>query len=122
MTSLFSLWIGSQLSIYEKLTLMSAKKYDYDFTLYCYGEIKVPEGIRIADANQIIPFSEVRKINNSFASFSNRFRYKVQKCIIRLALGRLTYCFQGKIGIIWIKKPRMLAQFIYGWIFSSGSV
>jgi hypothetical protein len=77
MARVFSLWIGSQLSIYEKITLVSAQRFGHEFTLFCYEPIEVPDGIIIADANDIIPIDQVRKINNSFASFSNQFRYMV---------------------------------------------
>lgn len=72
----FSLWIGPKLSIYEKLTLASAIKFQHVFTLFCYEPIDVPSGIIMADANEIIPREQIQKVNNSFAAFSNNFRYR----------------------------------------------
>ena len=77
MARIFSLWVGSNLSVYEKLTLASALKHNHDFTLFSYEPLEVPTGIIIADANLVIPKSEIKQINQSFASFSNRFRYTV---------------------------------------------
>jgi len=77
MAHVFSLWIGSPLSIYEKLPLISAQRFGHKFTLFCYESIEVPDGIIVADANNIIPMNQIRKVNNSFASFSNQFRYRV---------------------------------------------
>jgi len=77
MAHVFSLWIGSPLSVYEKLTLISAQRFGHIFTLFCYESIEVPDGIIVADANNIIPMNQIKNVNNSFAAFSNTFRYKV---------------------------------------------
>jgi len=83
-----ALWIGSELSKLELLTLHSFLAQGHVFRLWTYQEIKtpLPQGIRLADANEIIPADKVfnyKKINKyghgkgSYAGFSDIFRYKM---------------------------------------------
>ena len=78
-----SLWIGDSFSNIEKMSASSFVKQGHEYHLYCYKEIKnVPENIKIIDANEIIPESEIFSYQvgigkGSYSAFSNIFRYKL---------------------------------------------
>lgn len=84
------LWIGSELSPLELLTLHSFTRHGHAFHLWVYEQPtnKLPVGVILQDANSIIPSNEVycRKYEDpkhkigkgSFGSpFSDLFRYKL---------------------------------------------
>lgn len=82
------LWIGSQLSLLELLTLSSFVQNGHEFHLWLYEEInqKLPRGVIIKNANEIIDKERVFKYKNetisgigkgSYAGFSDVFRYKL---------------------------------------------
>ncbi len=73
-----ALWIGGSLSFIEQLCLVSFRDVGHDVTLYTYGEVKnVPEGIEIADGNEILPMDSplVHTRTGSPAPQADRFRY-----------------------------------------------
>jgi hypothetical protein len=74
-----SLWVGDEISNVERLCLQSFIKNGYDFHLFTYGEIKeLPKGVKICDANSIIPKSEVFTFyGGSYAGFADWFRYEL---------------------------------------------
>ena len=75
-----SLWIGDELSIMEKLAIVSFLKNGHPFHLYAYKEIKgAPHDVMINDANRIIPAEKIFKYRDydSYAGFANLFRYKL---------------------------------------------
>jgi len=83
-----SLWIGTELSPIELLTIQSHLAQGHVFRLWTYDQIitPLPEGVMLADAAEIIPFKEVfsyRHTNafghgkGSYAGFSDIFRYKL---------------------------------------------
>jgi hypothetical protein len=82
------LWIGNELSLLELLTLVSFVTHGHEFQLWVYGELStvIPAGVKLKDANQIIPESQVfrYKHSNQFghgkgsvSGFSDIFRYKL---------------------------------------------
>jgi hypothetical protein len=80
MANFGSLWIGNPLSKVEQTALSSFIYYNHSFTLFVYDmEMKVPNGIIKEDANQIIPESEIFKVQNSYGPFADMFRYKMIK-------------------------------------------
>ena len=78
-----SLWIGNSISILEKLSMRSFIHHGNKYHLYTYNEIKdLPEGVKVFDANEILPEEEVFCYQTpagkgSYAAFSNYFRYKL---------------------------------------------
>lgn len=72
-----TLWIGSELSNLERLSISSFIRDEHEFHLYTYGEVSnVPEGVVYKDANEIIPQSEVfRHKKGSYAIFADWFRW-----------------------------------------------
>jgi mannosyltransferase OCH1-like enzyme len=74
------LWIGSELSIMEQLSIASFLQNGHDYHLYVYDEVKnVPAGTVIRDANEILPASRIFQYKHqaSYAGFANFFRYKL---------------------------------------------
>tara|TARA_R110002020_G_scaffold133235_3_gene297323 strand:- start:25212 stop:25955 length:744 start_codon:yes stop_codon:yes gene_type:complete len=78
-----SLWVGKEISTIEKLSMASFIHNSNDYHLYAYNEIKdLPDGIKLCDANEILPEKEVFCYQTSigkgsFSAFSNYFRYKL---------------------------------------------
>jgi len=78
-----SLWIGTELSIMERLSMESFIYHGNPYHLYAYNDIKgIPDGVKIFDANSIMPEEEVfcyqtAAGKGSFSAFSNFFRYKL---------------------------------------------
>ena len=72
-----SLWIGERLSTMERLSLSSYLYYGEDFHLYTYDKCEgIPEGTKVMDANEIVPFTDIEKFQN-LANFSDWFRYNL---------------------------------------------
>ncbi|BAP55651.1 hypothetical protein THII_1354 [Thioploca ingrica] len=75
-----SLWIGKKLSSMEQLSITSFLRNGHSFHLYVYDEVAgIPPKTIIKDANQIVPANKIFKYknNNSYAGFSNLFRYQL---------------------------------------------
>ena len=75
-----SLWIGDTLSTMEELCISSFLYHGHSFHLYTYNYIKnIPDGTTVLDANEIIPSEMIFKYkdHDSYAGFSNLFRYKL---------------------------------------------
>ncbi|MEO8495200.1 MAG: glycosyltransferase [Planctomycetota bacterium] len=74
------LWIGSELSVMERLSISSFLANGHPFDLYVYSDLpNVPDGTTIRDANEIMPSSSIFRYreNGSYAGFSNFFRYEL---------------------------------------------
>jgi hypothetical protein len=74
------LWIGSELSVMEQMSIASFLANGHSYHLYVYDAIKnVPEGATLLDAGEILPSSRIFKYKRyqSYAGFSNYFRYKL---------------------------------------------
>ena len=73
----FSLWIGTTLTLLEQTCINSFLEKGTVFILYIYDNLEnVPEGTLIRDANNVVPFSEYSKYDNP-SYFSNLFRYNL---------------------------------------------
>lgn len=74
------LWIGSELSVMEQLSISSFLHNGHDYHLYVYDDLKyIPAGTVIMDASKILPSSRIFQYKHrpSYAGFSNFFRYKL---------------------------------------------
>ena len=74
------LWIGSELSVMERLSISSFLANGHSFDLYAYSDLaNVPAGTEIRDANEIMPASSIFRYrdNGGYAGFSNFFRYEL---------------------------------------------
>ena len=73
-----SLWIGAELSTLEVLCCQSFIKCGHIFHLYTYEEVKnIPKGVKVIDAEKILPFEELKMIQKDQLPFSDIFRYKM---------------------------------------------
>jgi Glycosyltransferase sugar-binding region containing DXD motif len=74
------LWVGNRLSVMEQLSIRSFLANGHDYHLYAYEQIDgLPVGTVIKDANEILPASAIFRYadHDSFAGFSNFFRFKL---------------------------------------------
>ncbi len=74
------LWIGSELSVMEQLSISSFLLNGHDYHLYVYDDVKnIPVGTVLMDASEILPPSCIFQYKRvpSYAGFSNFFRYKL---------------------------------------------
>lgn len=74
------LWIGSELSVMEQLSIASFLLNGHEYHLYVYDEMKnIPAGTVIRDAGEILPASMIFQYKHfaTYAGFANFFRYKL---------------------------------------------
>jgi FkbM family methyltransferase len=75
-----SLWVGSQLPLLQKVCLSSFAHYGHEIYLYVYDDtIEVPPGVIKRNASEIIDESEIFLVENTYAGFSDLFRYRMIK-------------------------------------------
>jgi hypothetical protein len=75
-----SLWVGRRLSTMERLCISSFLYQGYPFHLYVYEETEgIPPGTVVRDGNTVLPSSRIftYKEHQTYAGFSNFFRYKL---------------------------------------------
>jgi hypothetical protein len=83
--AIHSLWIGTDFSLLEILTMKSFIDHGYNFNLWAYSselKNKVPGGVVVRDANEILPESRIFFYKNkgdcrrgAVGGFSDLFRY-----------------------------------------------
>lgn len=74
------LWIGTELSVMEQLSVTSFLANGHEYHLYVYDEMRnVPLGTVVKDACEILPASSIFQYKHqaSYAGFANFFRYKL---------------------------------------------
>ena len=72
------LWIGGDLSNMERLSIMSFLKNGHEYHLYTYDAVgRIPGGVVVKDANEIIPREELFLVRGGYSSFSDFFRWKL---------------------------------------------
>jgi hypothetical protein len=74
------LWIGSDLSAMEQLSIASFLRNGHEYHLYGYDNLgNVPPGTIVKDGREILPASMIfqYKEHKSYSAFSNFFRYKL---------------------------------------------
>jgi mannosyltransferase OCH1-like enzyme len=74
------LWIGSGLSVMERLSIISFLRNGHEYHLYTYNDLPhVPDGVVIKDANRVLPASAIFQYKDrpSYAGFANYFRYQL---------------------------------------------
>src|SRR5215207_9094142 len=74
------LWIGPELSVMERLSAASFMAHGHEYHLYVYDDVRrVPAGVRLRDANEILPASMIFQYSHSksYAGFANHFRYQL---------------------------------------------
>lgn len=73
------LWIGSELSPIEKLSIASFLANGHQYHLYTYGDVKgIPKGAIKKDGNSILPEKNIFvNKQGSYSPFSNWFRWEM---------------------------------------------
>ncbi|ETW92904.1 MAG: hypothetical protein ETSY1_41610 [Candidatus Entotheonella factor] len=74
------LWVGTELSVMEQLSISSFLHHGHPYHLYVYEEVKnIPHGTVVRDANDILPASMIFQYKDfpTYAGFANFFRYKL---------------------------------------------
>lgn len=74
------LWVGTELSVMEQLSVASFLRNGHEYHLYVYDDIKnIPAGTVIRDASEILPASRIFQYKDfpTYAGFANFFRYKL---------------------------------------------
>jgi len=74
------LWIGSELSALERLSIASFLDHGHEYHLYAYGDVRnVPDGTTLKDGGEILHESLIFQYqeHKSFSAFANFFRYKL---------------------------------------------
>lgn len=75
-----TLWLGSNLSLYEQLSLRSFSRSGIAVTLYVYEDVAdIPLGVNVVDGSSIVLKKHVFRNPDSpsYAMFSNLFRYEM---------------------------------------------
>jgi hypothetical protein len=79
--SVYSLHIGRPLNLWERCSLQSFADQGHEITLYAYGPLDVPEGVKLGDASDIISSKEKDAFfavaPGLVALFSDLFRYEM---------------------------------------------
>ena len=74
------MWVGTELSTMEQLSINSFLQNGHDYHLYAYNELAgVPRGTVIRDAAEILPPSAIFQYRDrpSYAGFADVFRFKL---------------------------------------------
>jgi len=102
-----TLWVGSKLSILERVCLNSFLVHGHDVVVYSYDDdLNVPLGVILKDAGDIIPESHLFKFCNSYSAFANLFRYKM--------LLEQGGCWIDT-DLICLKPMDIESRYIFGW-------
>jgi hypothetical protein len=73
-------WHGSDLSVWEHISLRSFLDVGHEVEVYAYDDVSVPAGVKLCDAEEILPRRNAFSYREgwakgSFAACSNQFRY-----------------------------------------------
>lgn len=75
-----SLWVGNPMTKIQEISLSSFIYHGHELTLYVYDmDMKVPEGVVKANASLIMDESEMFLVQDTYAAFSDLFRYRMIK-------------------------------------------
>jgi len=111
-----SLWVGQPLSRAHKVALKSFVYFGHSIKLYVYDmDLKVPAGVVKADANEIVPESDIFIHYGKLASFADYFRYKMiaktgEMWVDADTICLSTYFFEDKEYVFIEEKPNFYAQ------------
>lgn len=77
MTQVAMLWVGSELSGIQQLSMRSFLYHGHSVTLFVYDPIKAPDGVEIMDGSLIMPREAIFQSHETFSAFSDVFRYQL---------------------------------------------
>jgi hypothetical protein len=94
MANVSMMWVGNPLTEVQRLSMRSFLHHGHDVTLYLYDDRQVPDGVRVADANGIVPESAVFLSHDTFAAFSDLFRYRLLRTTDTIWVDADTLCLR----------------------------
>ena len=72
------MWVGDSMTKIQEISLSSFIYHGHEVSMFVYNKkLKVPRGIIKLDANEIISESDVFTVKNTYAAFSDVFRYQM---------------------------------------------
>jgi hypothetical protein len=71
------LWFHNPLTGVQRLSIRSFLHHGHDVTIFTYGHLEAPDGVKFADAGEIISEDKIFTSHGSFAAFSDVFRYRL---------------------------------------------
>ena len=77
MAQVAMLWFHNPMTAIQRLSIRSFLHYGHEVTIFTYGEIEAPKGVKFADAGEILSEDKIFLSHDSFAAFSDVFRYKM---------------------------------------------
>lgn len=83
MVTFQAFWHGPDLTVFHRACMRSFTRFGHGYDLYCYEPLDVPVGVRLMDANAIIPEDELFYFDNDetgrrdLGPFSDLFRFKL---------------------------------------------
>lgn len=87
MTSFGTLWVGNPMTKVQEISLSSFVYHGHDLTIFLYDtNIKVPPGVKKEDAREIMSEDRIFLVKDTYASFSDLFRYHMI----------------NKTGLVWV--------------------
>jgi len=75
MAKIAMLWFGNPMTGVQRLSIRSFLHHGHDVTLFTYGAIEAPDGVSFADAGEFVSEDKLFKSHDSYAAFSDIFRY-----------------------------------------------
>jgi len=77
MAKIAMLWFHNPMTGVQRLSIRSFLHHGHEVTVFTYGAIDAPDGVKFADAGEIISEDKIFKSHDSFAAFSDVFRYRL---------------------------------------------
>jgi hypothetical protein len=77
MASIAMLWFHNPMTAIQRLSIRSFLNHGHSVTVFTYGDLKVPKGAILGDANEFMKEQEIFIANGSYAAFADIFRYKM---------------------------------------------
>lgn len=77
MAQVAMLWFGNPMTAIQRLSIRSFLHYGHEVTIFTYGQIEAPSGVKFADAGEIIGQDKIFLSHDSYAAFSDVFRYRM---------------------------------------------
>lgn len=77
MAKIAMLWFDNPMTGVQRLSIRSFLHHGHSVTVFTYGTIEAPDGVQFADAGEILPREAIFKSHDSFAAFSDVFRYNL---------------------------------------------
>lgn len=111
-----SLWVGKPLTRAHNVALKSFIYYGHSLKLYVYDmDLEVPPGVVKADANEIVPESDIFVHYGRLAAFSDYFRFKMVSKTNKMWVDADTIClseyfFEDKEYVFIEEVPNFYAQ------------